>query len=68
MQSEEDRVKFSALIWTVILCLVLEGVSAFIFALHAGTFLAGLFYSVWYVGPLSLFIGPKLYRYLCLNG
>jgi len=68
MQSEEDRVKFSALVWTVILCLVLEGLSALVFALHEGSFLAGLFYSIWYLGPLSLFFGPKIYRYLCANG
>jgi len=67
MQSEEDRIKFSALIWTIVLCLVLECLSAFVFALHEGSFLAGLFFSMLYLGPLSLFIGPRLYRYLCSN-
>jgi hypothetical protein len=68
MQSEESRIQFAALMWTIMLCLLLECFSAFIFALHEGSFLAGLFFSVWYLGPLSLWMGPKLYRYICSNG
>lgn len=50
---------------TCVFCGVLEFLWLTLFWAKEGSFLAGLFYSTLVVGPLSAWIGPPLYRYIC---
>ena len=63
-QSEQDRAKGIALFQTILLCAVLEGLALIILRGITGTFLGAAIVSVIWLGPLSCWIGPALYRYL----
>ena len=50
---------------TCAICGVLECLWLAVFWAKEGSLVAGLFYSVLVFGPLSMWIGPSLYRYIC---
>lgn len=60
-----ETVNRYALVLTLVLCGVLECLWLALFWAKEGSFLAGLFYSALVFGPLSVWLGPALYRYIC---
>jgi hypothetical protein len=53
-----------ALTLAALVCLVVEVVILIALYAYNGTWLAAMFYSVMVFGPISVVIGPPLYRYI----
>jgi len=63
MQSDESRLRSTALLWTVAACVLLEAVALLVFRLIAETWAEAVFVSLIVVGPVSIWIAKPFYRY-----
>ena len=57
--------KAYALALTMLVCGLIECLIIGIFWAKTGSFLAGFFYSFFLFGPVSVWVGPPLYRHIC---
>ena len=64
MQSEDERGKRSAVIQTVLICVVVELMLLLFLRVVRGTFAEAAIISFWVIGPVSLWFAAPLYRYL----
>lgn len=64
MQSETERARSRARLRAVLLCAVLEGVALLLVRPFTGGYGEAAFMSAVWLGPLSLWVGPPLYRWL----
>lgn len=64
MQSEDEREKRSALIQTVLICVVVELMLLLFLRVIRGSFVEAVFISFFVIGPASLWFAAPLYRYL----
>lgn len=64
MQSEDERGKRSAVIQTVLICVVVELALLLFLRFMRGTFAEAAFISFFLIGPASFWFAARLYRYL----
>lgn len=64
MKSEAERAKSIALVQTVLICAVVEGVVLLVLRQISTNFLEAAAISLFFLGPLSLWFARPLYRYL----
>jgi hypothetical protein len=64
MKTPLEQAKVTALIQTVLLCAVVEGVVLVVLTQFTVNLLEAAAVSVVFLGPLSLWLGPPLYRRL----
>ena len=64
MSSETERNRSRARLQAVLLCAVLEGVAVLVVRPFTGGYGEAAFMSALWLGPLSLWVGPPLYRWL----
>ena len=63
MQSDESRLRSTALLWTLAACVLLEAIALLVFRVIAGNWVGALWYSLIVVGPVSLWIAKPFYKY-----
>jgi len=63
-QSEHERAKTLAIVQTVLICLALESVVLLVLTGITGSFIGAVAASVLFLGPLSVWIAPALYKYI----
>jgi len=68
MQSEHDRSKFTAVLLTALLCIVIEAFLLLVLTTATGSLAGAIGLSVVVLGPVSFWIAAPLYRYILRSG